>query len=121
MNDGTGFNPSDPNSMLDQGGTRNSVYNIKFAGVPDVRNTAYSKALNVHNQGLQNHTFYSFGAQHTNIKNNLKYGKESNKSSAVLNKKFKDVSMRTLDPSTKINTIVKDPNAVMNDYTKNIS
>jgi len=51
----------------------------------------------------------------------LKYGKESNKSSAVLNKKFKDVRMRTLDPSTKINTIVKDPNAVMNDYTKNIS
>ena len=29
--------------------------------------------------------------------------------------------MRTVEASPKINTIVKDPNAVMNDYTKNIS
>jgi hypothetical protein len=62
MNDGTGYNPSDPNSMLDQGLTRNSIYNISLNGVPDVRNSVYSKALDVHNPGLLNNSFYSFGA-----------------------------------------------------------
>ena len=49
MNDGTGLNPSDPSSMLDQGSTRNSIYNIHLNGMPDVRNTKYSKALDKHN------------------------------------------------------------------------
>ena len=71
MNDGTGLNPSDPSSMLDQGCTRNSIYNINLNGMPDVRNTKYSKALDTHNKGLINNTFYSFGAQHTNIRKNL--------------------------------------------------
>jgi hypothetical protein len=39
MNDGTGYNPSDPSSMLDQGTTRNSVYNIRIQGVPGIKDT----------------------------------------------------------------------------------
>lgn len=72
MNDGTGYNPSDPNSMLDQGGTRNSVYNLRIQGVPDIKDTRYSKALDINNPGKTNNTFYAFGAQHTNIKETLK-------------------------------------------------
>ena len=36
MNDGTASNPSNPNSMQDQGNVRNSVFNIPIRGVPDV-------------------------------------------------------------------------------------
>ena len=72
MNDGTGYNPSDPNSMLDQGITRNSIYNIRIQGVPNIKDTRYSKALGYHDPGKNNNTFYAFGAQHTNIKDCLK-------------------------------------------------
>ena len=37
MNDGSGSNPSDPNSMQDQGFVRNAVYNAAKLGVPSVR------------------------------------------------------------------------------------
>jgi hypothetical protein len=67
MNDSTHLNPSDPNSMFDQGETRNCVYNMLFNNQPDGSNTVYSKALGVHDLGQQNNTFYSFGAKFTNI------------------------------------------------------
>lgn len=36
MNDSTYFNASDPNSMKNQGGTRNAVYNIQINNIPDI-------------------------------------------------------------------------------------
>lgn len=36
MNDGSGSNPSDPNSMVDQGFVRNAVYNARKLGIPKV-------------------------------------------------------------------------------------
>ena len=71
MSDGTGRNPSDPNSMIDLGGTRNTIYNYQIQGVPSIKETKFSKALNVNNPGKTNNTFYAFGAQHTNIKDQL--------------------------------------------------
>ena len=62
MSDGTGLNPSDPNSMIDQGHTRNSVYNIPVKGVPDVTYYKQSKSIGKHDPGIMNNTFYSFGA-----------------------------------------------------------
>ena len=67
MSDATHSNPSDPNSMFDQGETRNAVYNVNFQGLPDGTAASYSKALGVHNKGSHNNTFYSFGARYTNI------------------------------------------------------
>lgn len=67
MSDATHSNPSDPNSMFDQGETRNCVYNVKFYGLPDGTAATYSKALGVHDKGSHNNTFYSFGARFTNI------------------------------------------------------
>merc|ERR1711990_481249 len=67
MSDATALNPSDPNSMFDQGETRNCVYNMEFFGLPDGTVPSYSNALNVHDKGKQNNTFYSFGARYTNI------------------------------------------------------
>ena len=37
MNDGTGCNPSNPNNIINLKNTRNSIYNIRIKGVPDVR------------------------------------------------------------------------------------
>ena len=72
MNDGTYMNASDPSSMKDMGNIRNAVYNVKFDNVPEVQKTTYSKAIGHHNPGSINNTFYSFGANHTNIRKNLK-------------------------------------------------
>ena len=36
MNDGSGNNPSDPNSMMNQGFVRNAVYNASKLGIPSV-------------------------------------------------------------------------------------
>ena len=62
MNDGTGNNPSDPNSMQDQGFTRNAVYNLRNVGLPAVEQGEYSGALDCHYPGRLNNSFYSFGA-----------------------------------------------------------
>ena len=35
---------------------------------PDVSDYTYSGSLGCHNNGYLNNSFYSFGAQHTNIK-----------------------------------------------------
>ena len=68
MNDGSGNNPSDPNSMQDQGFTRNAVYNLRNVGPPPVNVGEYSGALDAHYPGRLNNSFYSFGAKHTNIR-----------------------------------------------------
>lgn len=45
MNDGTFTNPSDPNTMIDQGETRNGQYNFTIDQVPNGAQMTYSKAL----------------------------------------------------------------------------
>ena len=109
MNDGSGHNPSDPNSMLDQGYTRNAVYNMKKVGVPNVKQTTYSDALDVHYPGRLNNSFYGFGATHTNIRKHFdpdgKHGEGQPSEGAMtgkteyaslLNKKFNEIKMNTV-------------------------
>ena len=45
MIDSTYTNACDPNSMKDQGLSRNAVYNIKLTGEPSIEKHVYSKAL----------------------------------------------------------------------------
>lgn len=71
FNDGTATNPSDPNTMFNQGEVRNSVFNIPIRGVPDVQRFKKSKAYHVNDPDVVNQTFYSYGAQHTNIREKL--------------------------------------------------
>ena len=68
MNDGSGYNPCDPNSMVDQGHTRNSVYNINKFGIPQVTQVKMRKRFDHSDPGVLNNSFYSFGATHTNIR-----------------------------------------------------
>lgn len=92
MNDATHYNASDPNSMMDQGETRNAVYNIKLSGIPDGNRPTYSKALGVHDPGVLNNTFYSFGAQHTNIRQNVM---DTPQKCNALNRTITDVKLNT--------------------------
>lgn len=129
MNDSTYMNASDPNSMKDQGGTRNAVYNVRLDGVPSINDTAYSKAIGVNNPEVTNNTFYAFGAKHTNIRSHLapevaarqRSIPQTAANAKLLDKKFRDVKMNTLNQGAQQEVLVKPPNAVMNDYTKNIS
>ena len=60
MSDGTALNVGDPNSMRDQGNTRNAVYNgqIRFKESKSVQKP-YKQFLR--RDGPSNNTFYSFG------------------------------------------------------------
>ena len=69
MNEGTYSNACDPNSMKDQGNTRNAVYNIVMEGHPPIHASSYSKAL-LSPEKL-NKSFYSFGGNHTNIRKHI--------------------------------------------------
>lgn len=59
MNESTYSNACDPNTMTDQGHSRNAVYNVVLEGHPDIRENSYSKAL-FPPESL-NKSFYSFG------------------------------------------------------------
>jgi hypothetical protein len=61
MNDGTALNVGDPNSMRDQGSTRNAVYNgqIHFNESKSMHRLPYKQYLR--RDGPSNNTFYSFG------------------------------------------------------------
>lgn len=140
MNDGTATNPSDPNSMSNKGGIRNSVYNIQLMGQPDVKQGVYSASLNHADPGNMNQTFYSFGAQHTNIRGHFdtpeksEYAKLLNKhfadiqvNTVVRDSSFEDLQARAMSSAEsrahrdkKVN-FAMTPNVAMNDYTKNIS
>lgn len=72
MNDSTYLVASDPNSMVNQGRTRNVVYNVTYENIPKIQDNQYSKALEVHNLEQLNKHFYSFGANHTNLKLKLR-------------------------------------------------
>lgn len=70
MNDSSYKNASDPNSMIDQGGTRNAVYNANMSNVPKIYHSTYSKVLKTQEEEKEklNRSFYAFGAQHTNLR-----------------------------------------------------
>lgn len=121
MNDSTYNNASDPNSMKDQGNSRNAVYNVMMDGHPAIHSSSYSKAL-ISPQKL-NKGFYSFGAQHTNIRSKLNTPGQTaegrKKLAHLLDRKFQDI--KQLTDAIDSEYVDKAPNAVMNDYTKNIS
>ena len=118
MNDSTYTNACDPNSMIDQGGVRNLVYNIKLDGQPPVDSDTYSKAL-VPPESM-NKSFYSFGGQHSNIGNQLGTSLNSDGSaSQMIDNKFKDI--KNLQIGTNLHQVYRPPITIMNDYTKNIS
>jgi len=118
MNDSSYKNASDPNSMIDQGVTRNAVYNVDLTDVPNINSSVYSKSLNIHNQEVLNRSFYSFGGKHTNIRNQFMGHSQSAK---LLDKQFKDINQATITEIEGHEIIAKPSNVVMNDYTKNIS
>ena len=91
MNDATYTNASDPNSMIDQGGSRNVVYNIVLDGHPSIQSSMYSKALDPPDP--MNNSFYSFGAQHTNIRKQMStpQSNASKKTVNLLDNKFRDI------------------------------
>ena len=57
--------------MINQGLIRNSVFNVPIKGVPDVNRFKKSKAFGVNDPDVVNQTFYSYGAQHTNIRGRI--------------------------------------------------
>jgi len=57
--------------MINQGLIRNSVFNVPIKGVPDVSRFKKSKAFGVNDPNVVNQTFYSYGAQHTNIREKI--------------------------------------------------
>jgi len=91
MSDATHSNPSDPNSMFDQGETRNAVYNVNFQGLPDGTAASYSKALGVHDKGSHNNTFYSFGARYTNISDHFYDESQASNRCQSLNKSIRQI------------------------------
>lgn len=120
MNESTYSNACDPNSMKDQGHTRNAVYNVVMEGQPPIVASAYSKAL-VPPEKL-NKSFYSFGGNHSNIRKQLNTPNRTEgrkKLVSLLDSKFKDI--RAMTNGEESEYIDKAPNTVMNDYTKNIS
>jgi hypothetical protein len=89
---------------------RNSVFNIPVRGVPMARRLNSSAASLNKYQGV-NQTVYSYGAQHTNIRENLL-------KTTLVSSKMRDVQMQSISPMKQMNL---EPRAIMNDYTKNIS
>lgn len=118
MSDGTCLNVSDPNTMIDQGATRNAVYKIDARGLPNGTISNFSRVKSANRQsGRLNNTFYSFGAQFTNIRNHID-NESDPKNCQVLNETMTDIKNQAKSQSQ---TMIVAPNATMNDYTKNIS
>jgi hypothetical protein len=61
INDGTASNPSDPNTMQNQGTVRNSIFNIPIKGIPEAKRVNSSQSSLGKYQGV-NQTIYSYGA-----------------------------------------------------------
>lgn len=104
------------------------MYNFKIDNVPNGLKESYSKALGKSDKGSINNTFYSFGAKYTNIRDHLSDSKVKNPSfrsaktlerASHLNKKFTDILSQTMIKPK--DTVEREANVVMNDYTKNVS
>ena len=113
--------------MVDQGHSRNAVYNIDALNIPDVSKTVYSKALGIHDSGTTNQTFFSFGSRNTNFRKHMMKtsdGRQLNTTMASLKKQFNKMKKMT-DTDSTVSSYWKprigQPNCLMNDYTKNIS
>ena len=112
MSNGTAVNMADPNSMRDQGGTRNAVYNgaIRFSETKSMKRTPCKQFLR--RDGASNNTFYSFGGSKF-IRD------ETDQDDHLLNPVFRDYSGKVIPQDTVI--FRKDLNQRVSDYTKNIS
>jgi hypothetical protein len=112
--------------MMDQGLIRNAVYNMDAKQIPDISKVTYSKALGVHNQGMSNQTFFSFGSRNTNFRNHIMKTDDQrylNKTMANLKSQFnqtRDLDLRKAEEQNK-EILEHIPRTIMNDYTKNIS
>ena len=82
MSDGTALNMGDPNSMRNQGPTRNAIYNgaIQFDEQKAMARSPYKQFLR--RDGPQNNTFYSFGG--------AKMIREETEQDHLLNPLFRD-------------------------------
>lgn len=110
MSDGTALNLGDPNSMRNQGDTRNAVYNgqIKFKQSKSVQKP-YKQFLR--RDGPSNNTFYSFGGSKTI--------RDETEQDHLLNPVFRDYNGKVVQNDVIIYR--KDLNQNRQDYTKNIS
>ena len=111
MNDGTALNMGDPNSMRDQGQTRNAVYNggINFNESKSMQRKPYKQFLK--RDGASNNTFYSFGGS--------KFIRDETEQEHLLNPVFRDYNGKVVPQDAVI--FRKDLNYRVSDYTKNIS
>ena len=112
MSDGTAVNLCDPNSMRDQGQTRNAVYNghIRFSEAKSASRLPYNQFLR--RDGPSNNSFYSFGGS--------KYIRdETERNQHLLNPIFKDYDGNVVPRDVIVYR--KDYNQRVQDYTKNIS
>lgn len=67
---------------------------MTYQDIPIVHDNQYSNAIGINNQEQLNKGFYSFGAQHTNMKLKLKknsYQPDSNIVSNTIDKQFRDI------------------------------
>ena len=112
VSDGTALNMGDPNSMRDQGQTRNAVYNgaIKYNSHKSERSVPYKTFLR--RDGAQNQSFYSFGGSKM-------IREETEGRGHLLNPAFKDYDGKVV--SRDVITYSKDYNKRVTDYTKNVS
>lgn len=104
---------SNPNTMIDQGQTRNAIYSVEISDFDNQQDLARSMAYIqfLHRDNSKNHNVYSFGGRST-VK-------------SVIPKKgmHNDFLESTASSIPKSDYIVyfKDPLQKVNDYTKNIS
>ena len=119
MNDGTGLNISDPNSMIDQGPVRNAEYNFPTGDLPNgtISNLSY-RTFRIRSatsdRPSHNNTFYSFGGRFTNIREHV----AAKNKCKILGETMRDVKNIS---ENKDKLMIAGPTAIMNDYTKNIS
>ena len=111
MSDGTALNLGDPNSMRDQGQTRNAVYNghIRFNQSKSLNRLPYRQFLR--RDGPSNNTFYSFGGS--------KAIRDETEQNHLLNPIFRDYDGKVVQRDVIVYR--KDMNQRVQDYTKNIS
>ena len=113
MSDGTALNMGDPNSMRDQGTTRNAVYNgqIRFSSSKSMNRLPYRQFMR--RDGPSNNTFYSFGGSKM-------IREETERQEHVLNPIFRDYDCKVGTHDAPV-IFRKDLNQRVMDYTKNIS
>ena len=147
--DNSYINASDPNSILDKPGVPRSFQAYKLSNGKITRSQKFGQQYNgvphpLAHYGQLNNSFYAFGAQHTNIRDHLDatntnlWEAGDNASPAKntllpsefpvakdqfyvskLNQTFDEIKGSILNEEEP--NLIKGPNAVMNDYTKNIS